>query len=235
MIVLGDFNARVGKDWQSWPTVIGKHGVGKTNSNGLMLLEFCTRFQLSIMGTMFQLKNHLKNIWQHMRSKHWHQIDHVIADKQPAKFINVTKVNPTADCFSDHKLLTCRCSIVVRKKRKRTKPPTKLDTTMNTEKKERLESFLDEQLQDLREESWEDLRQVLQNATNQTFDKKTRMSQDWFEDHDEKIQSLLKDKKLNGDRTALREEIRKLKNKWFQQKAEEAERFAKEKNLREFY
>ena len=76
---------------------------------------------------------------------------------------------------------------------------------------------------------------MLQNATNQTFDKKTRMSQDWFEDHDEKIQSLLKDKKLNGDRTALREEIRKLKNKWFQQKAEEAERFAKEKNLREFY
>ena len=60
-------------------------------------------------------------------------------------------------------------------------------------------------------------------------------SQDWFEDHDEKIQSLLKDNKLNGDRTALREQIRKLKNKWFQQKAEEAERFAKEKTLRTFY
>ena len=194
MIVLGDFNARVGKDWQSWPTVVGKHGVGKSNSNGLMLLEFCTRFQLSIMGTMFQLKNHLKNTWQHMRSKHWHQIDHVIADKQAAKFINVTKVNPTAVCFSDHKLLTCRCSVVVRKKRKGTKPPTKFDTTMNTEKKERLERFLEEQLQDLREESWDDLRQVLQNVTNQTFDKKKRRNQDWFEDHDEKIQSLLKDK-----------------------------------------
>ena len=63
MIVLRDFNARVGKDWQSWPSVIGKHGVGKTNANGLMLLEFCTRFQLSIMGTRFQLKNHLKNTW----------------------------------------------------------------------------------------------------------------------------------------------------------------------------
>ena len=124
MIVLGDFSARVGKDWQSWPTIIRKQGVGKTNSNGLMLLEFCTHFQLLIMGTIFQLKNHLKNTWQYMRSKHWHQIDHVIADKQAAKFINVTKVNPTADCFSDHKLLTCRCSIVVRKKRKRTKPPT---------------------------------------------------------------------------------------------------------------
>ena len=69
---------------------------------------------------------------------------------------------------------------------------------------------------------------------NQTFDKKKRRSQDWFEDNDEKMQSLLKDQKLNGDRTALREEIRKLKNKWFQQKAEEGEWFAKEKNLGEF-
>ena len=234
IIVFGDFNARVGKDWPSWSTVMGKHGVGKTNSNGLMLLEFCTRFQLSIMGTMFQLKNHLKNTWQHMRSKHWHQVDHVFADKHTAKFINVTKVNPTADCFTDHKLLTCRCSIVFRKKWKSTKPSTILDTTMNTEKKGRLEKFLDEQLQHICEGSWEDLRMVLQNAAKQTFDKKKRRSQDWFEDHDEKIQSLLKDKKLNGDRTALREEIRKLKNKWFQQKADEAEKFAKEKNLREF-
>ena len=76
---------------------------------------------------------------------------------------------------------------------------------------------------------------MLQNATNQTFDKKKHRSQDWFEDHDEKIQSHLKDKKLSGDRTALRKEIRKLKNRWFQQKADEAEKFAKENNLREFY
>ena len=54
-IILGDFNARVGKDRKSWPSVIGKHGVGKMNSNGIMLLEFCTRFQLPITGIMFQL------------------------------------------------------------------------------------------------------------------------------------------------------------------------------------
>ena len=44
----------------------------------------------------------------------------------------------------------------------------------------------------------------------------------------------VKDKKLSGDRTALREEIRKLKNRWFQQKADEADRFANENNPREF-
>ena len=47
-----------------------------------MLLEFCARFQLLVMGTMFKLKSHFKNSWQHIRSKRWHQIDHVSVIKK---------------------------------------------------------------------------------------------------------------------------------------------------------
>ena len=39
LIVLGDFNSRVGTDHQAWDRVIRKHGVGKCNSNGLLLLR----------------------------------------------------------------------------------------------------------------------------------------------------------------------------------------------------
>ena len=63
VIILGDCNACVASDWKSWPNVIGKHGVGKMNSNGLILLEFCTRFQLSFslhdVPTETQLKEHM--------------------------------------------------------------------------------------------------------------------------------------------------------------------------------
>ena len=104
-IILGDLNARLGKDWKFWPSVIGKHGVGKMNANGIMLLEVCTRFHLSIMGTLYQLKDCLQSTWQHLRSKHWHQLDHMIANKEAKQQISVTKVNLTADCFADHKLL----------------------------------------------------------------------------------------------------------------------------------
>lgn len=41
LIVLGDFNARVGTDHQAWQNVIGTHGVGKFNRNGLLLLRMC--------------------------------------------------------------------------------------------------------------------------------------------------------------------------------------------------
>ena len=87
-------------------------------SNGLLLLEFCTRFQLCVMGTMFHLKNHLKITWQYIRFKHWHQLDHVLADEKARKFINVTKINPSADCYTDHQLLFCKCSIVIKKKKR---------------------------------------------------------------------------------------------------------------------
>ena len=48
-ILLGDFNARVGCDNELWPDDLGKHGTGKMNSNGLTLLEFCSRNHFFVM------------------------------------------------------------------------------------------------------------------------------------------------------------------------------------------
>ena len=60
ILLLGDFNARVGNNSDAWPSVIGCHGNGKINSNGLLLLSLCSEFELSITNTMFRLQNKYK-------------------------------------------------------------------------------------------------------------------------------------------------------------------------------
>ena len=234
IFILGDFNARVGNDWQSWPIVMGKHGVGKMNTNGLMLLEFCTRFQLVITGTIFQLKNHLKTTWMHARSRHWHQLDHILVNSKARVFVKITKASLTADCFTDHRLLICKCKISAVKKKGNSKPPKKFDTTMTKERKETLKRFFREKLPNA-EADWKHLKSVLSDAAKHVFGKKKRQDHDWFNEHDEEIQQLLKEKKDTSKLHYLRDKIRQIKNDWFQRKAEEAEKYSQEKKHREFY
>ena len=56
IILLGDFNARIGCNYNVWNGVMGRHGVGNINNNGLRLLNLCLTFDLSITNTFFQMK-----------------------------------------------------------------------------------------------------------------------------------------------------------------------------------
>ena len=78
LILLGDFNARVGTDHQTWEGVIRFEGVEKCNINGLLLLRKCAEHDLLITNTVFRLPTRRKTSWMHPRSKQWHLIDYVI-------------------------------------------------------------------------------------------------------------------------------------------------------------
>ena len=53
IVIMGDFNARVGKDYQTWERVISRHGYGEENENGFLLLDFCAKNNLIITNTTF--------------------------------------------------------------------------------------------------------------------------------------------------------------------------------------
>ena len=102
LVILGDFNARVGTDWNTWEGVLGRHSTGKCNSNGKLLLETCTAHNLLITNSVFQLPHRKKVSWKHPRSKQWHLLDYVIVRQQDRQDVRITKAMCGADCWTDH-------------------------------------------------------------------------------------------------------------------------------------
>lgn len=81
-VLLGDFNARVGGDVIAWRLVLGHFGIGNINDNGQRLLELCAAHGLCLPGSFSSGPIRSKVTWMHPRSKHWHQLDHIIVRRR---------------------------------------------------------------------------------------------------------------------------------------------------------
>ncbi|BHF68345.1 hypothetical protein SprV_0301137900 [Sparganum proliferum] len=69
LVVLGDFNARVGTDHTAWRGVLGPHGLRGSNDNGLLLLRTCAEHRLILTNTFFCLPEREKATWRHPRNE----------------------------------------------------------------------------------------------------------------------------------------------------------------------
>ena len=129
LLVMGDFNARVGTDNSSWENVIGKHGVGNENSNGTLLLSMCSQLDLVITNTIFQQATKNKTTWMHPGSKRWHMIDYVITRQRDVNDVNHTRAMCGTCTWSDHRLVRSKLSLRPKapQLRHRLKPRRKLD------------------------------------------------------------------------------------------------------------
>ncbi|KAK2710756.1 hypothetical protein QYM36_012062 [Artemia franciscana] len=63
VIFAGDFKDKIGNDRSYYPEVLGPHGLGNRNENGVALIDFTFRNHLPIGGTRFHHKNIHKYTW----------------------------------------------------------------------------------------------------------------------------------------------------------------------------
>jgi hypothetical protein len=264
LLLMGDFNARIGSDFSKWHTVIGKHGIGKCNSNGELLLNLCSEFELVITNTMFKQKEQRKTTWMHPRSKHWHLIDFIITRSSDKSDIHSTRVMRGANCWTDHQMLRSKVAFAIRKKHKKQGPskPIKLNTAKLrlAKERERLKEEMDSKTADLDygncptpEESWDTLQQVVYSTAKTCLGKPDRKHQDWFDPSDQKLRDLLekRDKahqKVIQTRSTrstvaaytdacrqLQKHTRALKTNWWDKKAEALQEAADRNDMRGFY
>ena len=114
VFLLGDFNAQVGRNRDRWYPSLGNFGVGKENSNGYRLLQFCRYNNLVITNTVFGHKMAHKLTWYSRDGKTANLIDYVIVNRRLAGSIQDTRVYRSAviDVKSkDHHLVVSKVNL----------------------------------------------------------------------------------------------------------------------------
>ena len=180
--LLGDFNARVGADHESWPDVLGHHGIGKMNENGQRLLELCCYRKLCVTNTYFQNKACHKVSWRHPRSKHWHQLDMIITKRDSLNNVCNIRSFHSADCNTDHSLIATKLKLkpkMFHHSKRIGQPRINTSKTAYPEKNREFNRHLDETLNTSHgersvEESWTSLRTAIYGAAVLIYGKKER-------------------------------------------------------------
>ena len=91
LLILGGFNAQLRKDHTTYSDAIGKFGQVNKNSNGELLLNFCTQGHLCITNMYFSQPDKNYFTWMHPRSKHYHLLDYMVTCKADLANILSTK------------------------------------------------------------------------------------------------------------------------------------------------
>ena len=105
-IVMGDFNAQIGKDNTGWEDVMGRQGLGEMNDNGERLLSYCSTNKLKVGGSLFNHRDIHKGTWRSPNGLTVNQIDHICVSRRWASSIQDVRANRGADVGSDHYLVT---------------------------------------------------------------------------------------------------------------------------------
>lgn len=205
LIVLGDFNARIGRKCDCWEGVIGPHGLGKMNNNGLLLLTLCAENAPAITNTLFRLASKYKTTRTHPRSKQWHLIDYVIVRQRDIYEVRITRAMRGAECWTDHQLVRSVLNLHIapahRKRPKLTRPSFNLAKLKRPDVREDFKSHLDDlltahgPLNDNPTEMWNQFKGMVTEPAKDVLGPKQRVHQDWFDENNEELNKILEQKR----------------------------------------
>ena len=122
IVILGDFNARIGKYKQEWEDIRGKFisdYYGKCNESGLRLMNFCLDKKLCIANTYFQKKQY--GSFYHKSAKKFMTLDYCLVPRDCKQQIKDCEISHTINCWTDHWAIKCIFKSIKKLKTKKNK------------------------------------------------------------------------------------------------------------------
>ena len=117
-IVLGDFNAKIGKDTaKDWPKQQGPYCNITTNDRGLRLLEFANYNDFVIANTLGKHKKPRTMTWHHPNGVNQSQIDYILVPNRfrSSVYTGRTRTFPRPDIASPHDLVMTTFRVKLRR------------------------------------------------------------------------------------------------------------------------
>ncbi|KAL5246977.1 hypothetical protein ACHWQZ_G018993 [Mnemiopsis leidyi] len=258
-LVLGDFNARVGRDNEAHPGVIGTHSYHmESNDNGKRMLDFCAMHQLTIGGTLFEHKDIHKTTWRSPNGQTVTQIDHICISKRWSHSLLDVRSMRGADINTTHYLVRGYVSVKLKcpEKRKKSARMPALEYLRDRTKSNEYSNKIAEKFNDCQdlhsknrplEEKWKELKEAICDVSFDVLGERSRKQK--AEHLSKETKELLKERgeikklpstddnrskysRING---LVRQSCKKDDNSWAARVAGELEEAAKQGQQRDVW
>ena len=107
-ILLGDFNAKMGRENILKPTIGNESLHQDSNDNGVRIVNFATSKNPVLKSMMFPHRDIHKNTWTSPDGKTHNQIDHILKDRRWHSIILNVRSFREPDCDNDHYLVVAK-------------------------------------------------------------------------------------------------------------------------------
>ena len=235
IIMMGDFNARVGKQREGH--IVGEHGLGIRNERGEPFVRWCQANEQVIANTWFEQHPTKLWTWKSPDNVTKNQIDFITINNRFRNSVQQSKSYPGADCGSDHNPVICKLKVRLKKLKmiKREKQLDYCQLQSNQDIKNIYAIEVKNRLSVLEQEgnntTWEVFKEALVETAKETIPKKTKQSKNkWMTE--EILRMILRRQAIpqrNSDEykqlhREIRKKCREAKEEWLKNECAEIEK-----------